>query len=314
MIEGNTPELPKLVSIIQKGSNRAIATLILDSTPTKVTFDHTKAGSGINAGVTLRGSAGNNAVDSLSKLFCNHIGKIQEAYAAVRASAEQNGGRPSPDAMQKYQTYMDSRLTAMRGEMQNALTENRQNQVSLFILTETAELLDNGYVATFMKDYPFASAACLKPLVSKIKSEQLRAPGASLIDFALPDESGTEHQLSEYIGKGRYVLLDFWASWCGPCRQEMPNVKAAYERFHDKGFDIVSLSFDSNREAWLKGISDLQMNWTHLSDLKGWQSLAAKKYQIRAIPCTILFGPDGKVIASDLRGEALAQKLGSLIK
>jgi thiol-disulfide isomerase/thioredoxin len=237
-----------------------------------------------------------------------------KAYASVRASAEQNGGKPTPDAIQKYQARLDAEILQMRKKMQNALNENRQSLISLLILAETSEILDKSFVVTYFRDYPFASAACLKRLASEVKAAALRAPGASLIDIALPDESGTEHRLSEYIGHGRYVLVDFWASWCGPCRQEMPNVKAAYERFHDKGFDIVSLSFDNNREAWLKAINELQMPWTHLSDLKGWKSVAAQQYQIQSIPCTILFGPDGKVVASDLRGEALAEKLSTLLK
>ena len=314
ILEGTLQGLPKLVRITQPGSRGQMATLILDSTPTKVTVDKTKAGDGINAGVTISGSADNSKIDSIAAQFNIHVAEIMKAYASVRASAEQNYGKPTPDAIQKYQARLDAEILQMRKKMQNALNENRQSLISLLILAETSEILDKSFVVTYFRDYPFASAACLKRLASEVKAAALRAPGASLIDIALPDESGTEHRLSEYIGHGRYVLVDFWASWCGPCRQEMPNVKAAYERFHDKGFDIVSLSFDNNREAWLKAINELQMPWTHLSDLKGWKSVAAQQYQIQSIPCTILFGPDGKVVASDLRGEALAEKLSTLLK
>ena len=94
----------------------------------------------------------------------------------------------------------------------------------------------------------------------------------------------------------------------------MPNVVAAYQKYHDKGFDILSLSFDSNREAWLKAINDLNMTWHHLSDLKGWESLAARMYSIRSIPSTILFDPEGKVVAVDFRGNALEQKLEEVLK
>ena len=153
-----------------------------------------------------------------------------------------------------------------------------------------------------------------KGLSQVIAMKEYRGEGKLFnADIELADTAGVSHSLAEVIGSGRYILVDFWASWCGPCIAEMPNVKAAYERFHAKGFDVVGLSFDANADAWKAAINRFAMPWANLSDLKGWESAAAKKYKVNSIPDNILIGPDGRIIANGLRGEALLQKLAALL-
>ncbi|WMJ74289.1 TlpA disulfide reductase family protein [Cytophagaceae bacterium ABcell3] len=138
-------------------------------------------------------------------------------------------------------------------------------------------------------------------------SEGKKAP-----DFALTDPEGNEISLSDLQGK--YVLLDFWASWCNPCRQENPNLVKAYQKFNKKNFEIFSVSLDQKEDAWLRAIKKDNMTWKHASDLGGWQSSVVPKYELEGIPATFLLDPEGNIIARDLRGDALEKKLEEVLK
>lgn len=131
-------------------------------------------------------------------------------------------------------------------------------------------------------------------------------------DFTLPDPNGKMISLKSF--RGKYVLVDFWASWCGPCRQENPTVVAAFNRFKDKNFTVLGVSLDDNKAKWLKAVQDDKLTWTHVSDLKQWESIVVPMYQIQGIPFNVLVDPNGKIIASGLRGEDLEKTLSSVLK
>jgi thiol-disulfide isomerase/thioredoxin len=116
------------------------------------------------------------------------------------------------------------------------------------------------------------------------------------------------------VGKGKWVLVDFWAAWCGPCKAEMPNVVAAYKKYHKKGFEVVGLSFDKDKDAWVQAIKDWDMPWIHLSDLKHWQTVAAGVYSVNSIPDNLLIDPQGTIVARGLRGKELEAKLSEIFK
>ncbi|MDF1661078.1 MAG: TlpA disulfide reductase family protein [Planctomycetota bacterium] len=133
------------------------------------------------------------------------------------------------------------------------------------------------------------------------------AVGKEFPDFKVKDTEGKELSLSEY--KGKVVLVDFWATWCGPCMKEMPNVIKAYTKYHAKGFEIIGISFDKDKDRMDKVTKDKKMTWRQYFDGKGWGNLLGKKYGIRSIPATFLVGKDGKIIAKNLRGDDLEKAL-----
>lgn len=147
---------------------------------------------------------------------------------------------------------------------------------------------------------------------------QMQAPqqglaiGTMAPDITMDDPQGNSFSLSSL--RGKYVLVDFWASWCGPCRAENPNVVAAYQKYKDKNFTILGVSLDQDKDAWLKAIDNDHLDWKQISDLKFWSSAAVPLYQIQGIPYNVLIDPNGKIIASELRGPALDAKLAEVLK
>ena len=134
---------------------------------------------------------------------------------------------------------------------------------------------------------------------------------SKFVDLGLPGPQGQTVWVGDYVGQNKLVLIDFWASWCGPCIRELPNVVKAYERFHDKGLEIVGVSLDKDKASWLAAIEQTGQKWPQMSDLKGWECAGAQIYGIQSIPANVLIDDHGKIVARDLRGDALLKEIES---
>lgn len=191
---------------------------------------------------------------------------------------------------------------------------------SAYILSKYCNVASHlGFIGEVKACYDKMSESIKNSYAGKSLAKQLaiyvpQAVGNQLKDFTMPTPDGKQVSMLEYVKGKKIVLIDFWASWCGPCRKEGQNVKAIYADLHDKGFDVLGVSLDTKRDAWLKGIEEEGYKWTQVSDLKGFQSPTIKDYNINGIPALYLVDGEGKVIAKGLRGDDMRKKVEEFCK
>ena len=240
----------------------------------------------------------------------NKINAIDAKYIAAN-NDKKNNKEFKDQLMAEYRGIMKERDSLTK----SYLNKNADSYFSLMALSE----MTNGN-----SDKAISNELSFKNLSPKLKASKeginlsrlieagrTTAVGAIASDFTENDVNGEPVKLSDF--KGKYVLLDFWASWCGPCRAENPNVLKAYNKYKDKNFTVLGVSLDAKKEPWLAAVKTDGLTWTEVADLKGWNNMAAKQYSIRAIPQNFLIDPTGKIVGKNLRGDDLEAKLASLL-
>lgn len=255
------------------------------------------------------GTPNNNAYES----FMSDMKALEEEYAEIARNAQ------NPDLTEAQRAEVKAQMSSFEEKyyqaIKNSIADNVGNDFGLYNLTnsyyyyapeELAPVLE-GYIAAFPNN------ARLQQLKKHNDLSLETSVGKQFKDFEMADVDGNMHKISEYVSANKVTLIDFWASWCGPCRAEMPAVKAAYEAYKGKGFGIVGVSLDNNKDAWTASIKNLGMEWAQISDLKGWNCEGAKLYGVNSIPATVLVAQDGTILARNLRGEAIQEKLAELL-
>ena len=303
VLKGKT-DLPEL-RLISMGPQAVVAQFFAENGSLTVTAN----ADSLNK-TEVKGSKSNDEFSVLTKELMN-ISKETQGLQQKYAEAQQSGNE---EGMKKAQIDYEAMMGNQKVYAKNFIREHPKSTVSpLIALMQFSQEMTAHDVDTLVKFFdPSVQASVyiseLKKLADKMRITDV---GAVAPEITLNTPEGTPFSLSSL--RGKVVMIDFWASWCKPCRAENPNVVALYNQYKSKGFEILGVSLDREKEPWVKAIADDQLTWHHVSDLKFWQSEAAVKYGVQSIPCTLILDKDGKIIAKNLRGEELAKKLAVLL-
>lgn len=290
--------------------NTQVLNVILDRSDIEVNVD----GNNPQGFFEIKGSPDLDLIKQVQDLLAaaNESPEMTKINEAFNAAAQRNDEARMEAIRAEYYTYIQKTNDQIAD-----LMVKHSPSLAVINLLKSGTIDRDQYFDTYMKvaenlraEWPNYGVA--REFIKHVETMKATAVGQPAPEIALPNPQGEVIKLSSL--KGKYVLVDFWAKWCGPCRRENPNVVKAYNKYKDKGFTVYGVSLDRTREDWLQAIEEDNLTWTHVSDLKFWQSEAAKIYGITAIPFSILLDPNGVIIAKNLRGTALDKKLAEIFE
>lgn len=254
----------------------------------------------INETVKVSGTALNDKLQAFMDSTENLGIRMQQTYQELMADTLLS----SEEKSQRMQVLIDEE----DAYTMQTLKENNDNIIGYFLTILKAGQLKDEECEEIISAMP--EELSNRPIIAKIKAElegkKLTAVGQPFTDFTLPGINGDSIVLSDIVKNNKLTLVDFWASWCGPCRADMPEVVELYKAYHEKGLEILGVSLDNDAEAWKKAVSDMGMTWPQGSHLVSWDCPARTTYKVSAIPHTVLIDQEGKIVARELRGTELA--------
>lgn len=255
----------------------------------------------------IKGSAIHSDFQEMQAIFNPIMQKLMDINKQIQTKP---GITREDSLFTEYKKQYDIVIAAI-----DRFVNNKKNsELSAFLLVITRELEQDVVVLEKrfrMLDAKVQGGFYGRLLATEISDSKIGAVGTQAIEFTQNDTTGKPVSLASF--RGKYVLVDFWASWCKPCRMENPNVVSAYHKFKNKNFTVLGVSLDRSRDPWIQAIKEDNLAWTQVSDLRYWQNEVAQKYKIESIPQNYLIGPDGKIVGKNLRGEALEAKLCELL-
>lgn len=295
----DTAKVKVLVLPVEEGKRPEMVNFILENARLTASFEEGAA--------AVTGSPENDELAAFNRQMDDIFSGSEALMADLRSDdkekAEAAGkkyGEMEDKANEVRNQYMKSHLNSLSGALQLSSCFYFLDDNTLFEITDNA--------GEVFKRFPG-----MERIIQIAETKKKVTIGKKFTDFEMADANGNMHKLSEYVGNGKVVLIDFWASWCGPCRHSMPELIEIYNRNKAAGFDVIGISLDNKKEAWEKGIKDLNLPWAQLSDLQGWKCAGAQLYGVNSIPHTVLLDKEGTIIAKNLHGEELENKIKEVL-
>ena len=256
------------------------------------------------------------------QIFANKSEEVNKKLVALGSQYQTavSNNTITPELMEKLQSEGKSYSEQLAKLIFDYTKTNMQNPVGEFFFMASGAAFSEDQLRELLTlaSPKFKKDERIQQLEKQLKDMQTAdkntIEGSSYIDVKGKTPEGKETSLSEYVGKSKIVLVDFWASWCGPCIKDMPQLVEMYKKYKSKGLEIVGISLDEENNKWVEAIAKQGITWPQMSDLKGWSSELAVPYGVQSIPYTILLDSEGKIIAANLRGEELTEKIAELLK
>lgn len=265
---------------------------------------------GSNEDAQITGTKSNEVYRSTMDSLSAYRSKMDQIYQQAMGHAQQQ--MSSDEIMAKIKPIEDQAVAFLKKRTSDNINNLAgyflfASNISIFTPEEVDELV--GKMPEYLRSKPI-----IQSIIAELKKTQATAVGKNFTDFTVPGMDGKEIKLSEIVKNNKLTLVDFWASWCGPCRAEMPKVTEIYKKYHEKGLEILGVSFDEDVNAWKKAVQEMNMTWPQGSELKSWNNEAAQIYGVQGIPYTLLINQEGIIVAKELRGEDLENFIALQLK